>query len=339
MGSVEEMIDKLEKQTNISKEELNDRIIKKQKELSGLVSLEGAVQLIAKDLGINLFENKKIEMRDIMSGMKNVNVTGRIFRISNIIEFKRGGGDTGKVVNVYVGDSTGYIRLVLWDNQVDLVEEETIKLGDVIQVINGMTKENIYGGIEVVIGKYGNLRQVGDVVNLPTADELNRMFFSNTIERIDIVNTTPGIFEICGNIVHIFKGNFIFNTCSICGNSLDGKNGKFKCVGHGEIDANPALVISTIVDDGTGNMRIVFFRNAAEKLIDATINDIVKLTEEDRFKTIKERLIGKNLILRGRIKKNKLFNRMEMIADNFEDLNTLDESKKLIEQIELRIGV
>lgn len=337
MNSVEEMIAKLEKQTNISKEELNNKIIKKQKELSGMVSFEGAAQLIAKELGINPFENKKIEMKNIVSGMKNVNVTGRIFKISNMVEFKKGDG-TGKVVNVYIGDSTGYVKLALWNEQVSIVEEEIIKPSDIIQIVNGMAKENVYGDIEVVIGKYGNLKQIEEQADLPTVNELNKMFSSNTIERTAIMNATPGIFEICCNIVYVFKGNFIFNICPVCGNSLDGKDSKFRCMEHGEVDPNPALVISTIVDDGTGDIRTVFFRNTAEKLIDATANEIVRLDQENKFKTIKEKLIGRNLILRGRVKKNKLFNRMEMIVNDFEDLNTLNESKKLIEEIELKIG-
>jgi hypothetical protein len=38
------------------------------------------------------------------------------------------------------------------------------------------------------------------------------------------------------------------------------------------------------------------------------------------------------------VKKNKLFDRLEMMANDFKDLNVLEESKKLVEEIELAIG-
>ncbi|MFQ6062468.1 MAG: DUF2240 family protein, partial [Methanosarcinales archaeon] len=160
--AIEEILSEIEKQTDVSRQELQERIDKKQKDLSGLVSLEGAAHLVAKELGVDLLEKTKrrLEMKNIVSGMKNVNVVGRIFNISGINEFKRQDGSSGKVVNLFVGDSTDYIRLALWNDQTKLVEEGQIKLGDVIQIVNGFAKENVFGNIEIALGKYGSIRLV-----------------------------------------------------------------------------------------------------------------------------------------------------------------------------------
>jgi len=335
MVSLEKILDELEKQTDISREELEERINNKQKELSGLVSLEGAAHLIAKELGINLLDEtrRKLEMKNIVSGMKNVNVIGRIFRISDIINFKRKDGSDGRVVNIFLADATGYVRIPLWNEQVNLVEEQTIKVGDIIQVINGMAKENVFGYVEISLGKYGSIKPLEEIdVELPSVKELLNKTFKQAETSIDMVDGTSS--ELNGTVVHVFKGNFLFDTCSICGATLqDGK-----CLKHGEVKSTPNLVISCIVDDGIENMRAVTFRSLAEQFCGVATSELVNLSVEERYKLIAEKLIGKELLLRGRLKKNKIFNRLELIVNSFEEPNVLEKSKELIDKIKLKIG-
>ena len=105
------------------------------------------------------------------------------------------------------------------------------------------------------------------------------------------------------------------------------------------VEPNYALVISCIADDGTGDLRVVFFRNLAERVCDISSQELVILNEEERYQKIKDKLLGRELIISGKVKKNQMFERLEMMANDFKDINVLDESKKVLEEIELKIGV
>jgi ssDNA-binding replication factor A large subunit len=337
MVSVEEILSELEKSTNFSREELLEKIDRKQKELSGLISFEGAAYLIAREFGLDLLEKarRELQIKNIVPGLKKVNVCGRIFKISSIIEFTKQNGNKGRVVNLFIGDATGYIRLPLWNEQVKLVEDEIIRLGDVVQITNGFAKENIYGDVEVSLGKFGSIRQIEDA-GFPTTEELVKRTFTSGIERTSIASLVPGNFEIRGNLVNVFKGNFLFKVCSICGGSLLEKEGKPRCSEHGEVEPNVNIMISAIIDDGTAGMRVVFFRSQAEKLLGLKANELDKLEPEKRYQLIKEKILGKELILLGRVRKNNMSGRLEMIANEVKDLNVLEESKKLVEEIQLK---
>jgi len=330
---VEDILVEIEKQTKIPKNELMEKINKKQEELSGLISIEGAAHLVAREFGIDLLNEKKrkLEMKNIVTGMKNVNVVGRIFKISNLIEFKRKDGTEGRVVNLFLSDNTDYIRLPLWNDQTKLIDDGGIGLGNTIQITNGLAKENIFGNIEINLGKYGSIKPI-EGVELPNAEELEKKFLSSSLRKALIKDVGLGKFEIKANIVHVFRGKFLFDTCSTCGSSLKDK----KCLEHGEVKPEKALVVSCIIDDGTENIRTVFFREQAEKVCGLKASELSQLDLEKRHELVKERLIGKELILNGRVKKNKAFDRIELLVSNFKDLNVLEESKKLAEEIELK---
>jgi ssDNA-binding replication factor A large subunit len=328
---LEEILNQLEKQSGTSRKELMEMINKKQRSMSGLVSPEGAAYLVARDLGVMLSDStRKIDIKNVISGMKKVNIVGRIFRISPLVDFKKQDGSSGRVVNIFIGDGTGYLRIPLWNEQANMAEEEMIKIGDVIQIFNGMARENTFGDIEVSVGKYGTIRQSEEAIDLPSAEQMSKRYFSLVPERVPIKELTPGNFEISGIVIDVFKSNFIFTTCSICGGTVY----ETKCPEHGEVECNPALVFSCLVDDGTGDVRAVFFRDLAEKILGVTAGEMKKLELEERFKLVKEKIIGKEFVLIGRVKKNKMFERIEMVVNGCKDLNVLEESKRLADEIE-----
>ncbi|MEM7825992.1 MAG: hypothetical protein QW412_04020, partial [Candidatus Aenigmatarchaeota archaeon] len=149
-------------------------------------------------------------------------------------------------------------------------------------------------------------------------------------ERALIKNIVPGSFEVLASIVHVFKSNFLFKVCPVCGIAIE----QSKCSEHGDVEPNPALVVSCIVDDGSGDMRAVFFRETAERLLEAEAEEIADLDEEKRYELIAEKLMGRELILQGRVRKNKIFDRLELIVNEFKDIDVLEESKRLADEIE-----
>lgn len=334
--SLEEVLNELKKQADVPKEELIEKINKKYEQLSGLITKEGAAHLIARELGINLPKKKinQLQIKNIVNGMRNVSIIGRIIKISSINEFERSNGRKGRVANLFVADDTGYFRLPLWNDQVKLVEEGNVKLGDVVQIYNGTTRENIFGDVEISLGKFGGIRNIE--TEMPSTEELTKKFlfsFSNS-KKSSIKDISPGNFEIRATVVHVFKGRFLFDICSICGSKLV----KNKCSEHGEVKPDQALVISCIVDDGTDSIRAVFFRELAERIITTKVSELTSLDVEKRYEIISEKMLGRELILIGKVRKNKMFDRLELIVNDAKDLNVLEESKRLAEEIELKVS-
>jgi replication factor A1 len=338
--SVEEILSEIEKRTNIPRNELEEKVKKRHEELFGLVNEEGAAHLVARELGVDLLEynKRRLQIKNIVAGAKNINIIGRVFRISPINEFTRQNGSKGRVVNLFIGDNTGYVRMPLWNDQVKLIEDEMIKLGDIVRITNGFSRENIFGDVEVDLGKYGSIRTIEDSLDIVSANELNKKFFSLEPERTIIKDITTGNFEIKATIVDVFKGKFIFDVCSICSGTVKGSGERYICEEHGEVEPKCALVVSCIVDDGSGDIRAVFFRDLAERVCGINAEELKNLGAEERYKILSKKLLGKELILSGIVKNNRMFDRLEMMVVNFKDLNVQEESKNLLEKIELMVG-
>ncbi|MEM7826166.1 MAG: DUF2240 family protein [Candidatus Aenigmatarchaeota archaeon] len=330
----EEILKEIEKASGLSREEVVKRIEEKRKEFSDLLTEEGAAYLVANDFGLDLIEKKRrqLEIRNIVAGMKNVSFVGRVFNITPIVSFERIDGSVGKVVNVFIGDDTGFVRVPLWNDQVKLIEEGGIKIGDTVQVTNGISKEGIYG-IEVSIGKYGLISKI-ECDDIPDLEYLQKKYLFQPIKRMPIKDLSEGRAEIVGTVVHVFKNKLFFEICPECENTLVKKEQKFICSQHGEVLPSKALVITAIIDDGTANIRAVFFREQAEKVIQISAKELEEMEEEKRFELVKEKLLGRELQLTGRVKKNLLFDRVEFIVNESKDLNVLEESKRLAEELE-----
>jgi len=328
--SFDDIVKLIIEKTSLSREEVLKQIREKYEELSGLITEEGAAYIVARNLGINLPSVVRgLQMKNIVPGLRNVNTIGRVFKISPIIEFDRQTGERGKVVNLFIGDDTGYIKLPLWNEQVSIVSDGRIELGDVVQIVNGLAREGLFGDIELSLGKYGSIRKLDDEFNLPSVEELNEKFFGNQVQTINISNLTPGKWKVKAMIVQVFRGKYLFNICPECGLTINGD----RCSLHGEVKPSKELVFTAIIDDGTGTIRATFFRKVAEKLLGISADEMAKLEEEERYKLAKKTL-GRELIITGVVRNNTKFDRLEFFVNDFNDLDVLAETQKLLELLE-----
>lgn len=266
MFHLEELIERIAQATKLSKEEINRLIKEKQLELSGLVSQEGAAYIVAREHGINLLKASKHELKikNIIAGMRSVDLVVRIINIFDLREFEKN-GKKGKVINILIGDSTGSIRLPLWNEETDLVKN--LKVNDTIRINKGWVKESD-GRLELRLGKYGKLEKI---------------FSDLQIEQKRIKDLKEGMFvSIRGCLVQ-------------------------------KHEMRDKSVLSGILDDGTGNMRVVCFGGQAEKLFAS---------------------LGKEYIVNGRVKRNKFNKELEFIVNEIKDVNVKDESENLIKTLE-----
>lgn len=301
------------KEMRVIDEMVEDKLL----EFSGMINREAALHLVARELDVELpkSDGSRLQVKNLVTGMRNVGFVGRIFKISPINEFSKKNGDRGKVANVFISDGTGYTRVPLWNDQVKMVEDEMLKVGDAVQIVGAMTKDNIYGEVEVAIGKFGAIKKIDDD-SVPSLESVGRNIFSSGTARVKIVDLVPGNFEISGTIVNVFRGNFVFETDS----------------------GEKAIFISCSIDDGSSEIRSVFFKSLAEEISKLTAKDLETLVPDQRLELARSRVMGMEVVVSGKVKKNKFFDRLEMVADSVKPINPLEESKRLVGEIEARIG-
>lgn len=312
--SLEEIIEKLKIETGLSEDEIKKKIKEKQRELYGLVSPEGAAHIVARELGIELVKREFIKTKDIKPGMNDINLKARISRIF-VREFEKNGVNK-KVANIFLIDDTGETRLCLWDEQID---NFTGKEGDVIEITGAYSRKNVFGETEIRIGTYGNIKILEDD---PTLPKTGKEYLETTINKVEAGNR----YRIRATIVYVFNTNIFYETCPECGTIIK----ESTCKIHGKVDPEHTIILNAIIDDGYGNMRAVFFRDAAENLLNSSTE---KLMKENLLKEKISEILGKEYIFFGRVRKNEIFKRKELIVDNFEEVDPEKEAEKILREL------
>jgi len=322
---IEELIKKIALEANISEEEVQHLIDDKKTELSDLISDEGAAYIVAKELGIPLIKrDHRLNIENVVPGMRNVEVVGRIIEISSPRSFKTEKAE-GSVMSIHIADETGSIRISLWNEEIE--KASNLKEGDVIKV-KGYVHDNM-GLPEMRLGLYGEIEKVDEVI-----PEIN-LTIERTIERVNIGDLKEHQHaEIRAAIVQIFETNPFYETCH-CGKRLRYDGEKFSCPEHGVVEPIFNMIISGVADDGTGNIRVVFFRNNAEELLGLKTEEAKNIYDKKDFSALlKNFKIGKEFILIGRVKKNSFFDRLEFIVNNVKKVDVKKEIEKLVKEVE-----
>ncbi|MBY9016108.1 MAG: hypothetical protein KGD68_10485 [Candidatus Lokiarchaeota archaeon] len=174
VDSVEELYQKL-LELGISEEELEKKVKNKVEEYGGFMSKQGALFMIARENGLDLrspeiddyiydeleeevdYNGFTIDISDLRKGMSNIVLLGKILSVEKIREFVRKDESIGKVCSFLLGDPTGTVKVVLWDERVDSVNQEYFKPNELVRVIGGYSKLGQKETIEVHLGRKGTL--------------------------------------------------------------------------------------------------------------------------------------------------------------------------------------
>lgn len=323
-----ELKEKIISSGKLSSEELDKKIKEKVNELSGLISEEGAAHIIANELAIELVSvaaAQKLKIKEIYAGMKNVSLVGKVVQKFDPRTFAKG-ESTGKVCSVIVGDETGTIRVVFWNEQVDQLHE--VFQDDILLVSDAYVREN-NGNKEVHLGSRGTMEinPKGETVEVVRKS-------SKTYERkkIEELQGAEDAAEIVGTIVQVFDPRF-FYTCSQCAKRVTESNGSFQCSEHGAVDGQLSYVLNAVLDDGTGMIRGVFWKNQTNHLLGKDDIQVAAYKEElPLFEDVKTDLLGEQFKLLGRVHRNEMFDRLEFNVQIVEKASAQEELVRLEQQ-------
>jgi len=322
--SYDDIVRKICEEKNVSKDEIDAKVTEKIRQLSDLVSKEGAAHIIANQMGVKVFEsvnNREIKIKDVIPGMPVVNVNVRVLNLFGIRDFDTG-KRKGRVANLNVGDETGMVRMVIWDEQlIKTLEEGKFKEGDILKVKaayardnNGYKELHLGTKSEIIVNPEGI--SVGDVVRQ------NQVNYNR--KKINELQENESA-EIFGTIVQVFDPRF-YEACPSCGKKLV----EGKCPEHVNVVATQIPILNIFFDDGFGNIRIVFFRDVVEKVLGLGKEEVLTLKEDlSKFEEIKSGLLGKQLVVVGRVSKNQMFDRLEFMARDVREITPEEILKQL----------
>jgi len=297
MQTYEQILDRISRATGLMIEDIERKVEAKRAKLSGLISKEGAAQIVAAELGIN-FDKQKVKINEL-SGMRKVNVVGKVIQIFPVREFKKENRE-GKVANLVIADETGNIKMVLWDtHHISLIEKNELVEGAVIEISNANLKNN-----EIHLNGFSDIKKSDEIIENVN---IEKNYIDKKISEIKIGESG----KIRAFVVQSFPPRF-FEICPECRGRArqDGEN--FMCLKHGKVNPEKRALISVVLDDGTENIRSVLFSEQIEKL---GINLSSNFLEE------KEKLLGKECWFSGQMRQNKLFNNQEFFISDIQDID------------------
>lgn len=138
MSEILSMYEKVKSQISI--DEFKRMVEEKIAAMGNLCDEKTAAMLVAKGMGADV--DVYVKIKDIDAGRKDIVFSGKVTDVVTR-NFKRADGSTGTVANLTLGDETGYIRTVLWDDNYI----SSVKVGDVLKVRGDARSGNF--GLEV----------------------------------------------------------------------------------------------------------------------------------------------------------------------------------------------
>lgn len=329
--SYEELLERIQESSKLSKAEIEGMVEQKLKQLSGLISREGAAHIVANQLGIKLVEKTsgKLQIKNVLTGMRDVEIVGKVLRVFPARHFVVD-GRKGQVGSLIVGDESGSIRLTLWGDQADNIPK--IKENMIVKVKGGYVRER-NNQKEIHLNNKSNL-----ILN-PKGEKVEgvKEFTANAVNRKKLNELQEGQdnVEVLGTIVQVFDPRF-YEVCPECNKRLTQRDGAFVCEKHDDISVKYAYVMNLFLDDGTENIRVVCFRNQALHLLgieDSKMQEIRQNPSE--FESLKTDMLGNIVKIVGRVTKNQMFERLEFIARYVHaNPNPEEEIKHLDQEIE-----
>ena len=195
----------LEKKPEISAEEIKNLVDEKKRKIgAGYLTDQGALFLVAADLGISLERNQSSlqKLKDLYVGARDISVAGRVISIYPTRSFMRKDSNEelrNRTITIHDGDTA--IRLKLWEKKVEFPEESGLRPGNLIKLTRGYVKSGLDGKPVLNIGDTSTIEVIQEGnIDIPTLDGLSCDIskVSNQADNVIIsgkITSSPRIME------------------------------------------------------------------------------------------------------------------------------------------------
>jgi len=303
--SIEDLYLKL-LESGFSEEELERNVQNKAKEFGGFMSKQGILFIIAKENGIQLhssdineafykefeeeidYDDFTIDISEVKESMTNIVLLGKILKNYETREFTRKDGTPGIVGSFLLGDISQTIKVILWDDKVDITKNKFFKKNELIRIIGGYCRMGRDSNLEVHLGRKGRIILSPEDVSKNVEKKLNNLEYDQSqidspqksaskikdlIERYNYIKFIQGLIQI-----EEFK-------------EVNIKNGE------------KTFLLKLILSDESKSIRVIIWgMNAIECLKVLSNGDFVEMTnltvKQNIYTDEKELLFTKNSVLR-----------------------------------------
>ena len=173
----------LQKKPDISAEDVRELIDEKKRKIgAGYLTDQGALFLVAADLGISFENNQSTQtsIKDLYIGANDVNLSARVINIYPVRKYTR--RDTNEEVQnrtLTIYDKDSSIKVRLWDQHVSFPEEYDIKPGDLIKISHGYTKSGLDNKAIINLGSKAIIEKSSsstndDSLEIPSLDAISK---------------------------------------------------------------------------------------------------------------------------------------------------------------------
>jgi len=176
LSEFESLLNKLlEQKPELSQVDIQQMINKKKEKIgAGYLTDQGALFLIAADLGISLNEQLKVEMglKDLYVGAKEITLETRVMNVYPAKQFSRKDGSQFLLRSMTVYDSDSRAKVKLWDEKANLPGIENLKPGDLVKIIKAYVKSDMTGTPIINVGSGSNLETSEVESKIPLLDSI-----------------------------------------------------------------------------------------------------------------------------------------------------------------------
>ncbi len=234
----------------LSREEVEAMVEAKLRE-SKLLNRVGALLLIAEELGAFKESEGEVEkagvqayarLESLVPGLRDISVRGTIYAITQPVEVK-----DHRLMRLKMGDDTGSIDVIIWDEKVEEIAALNLKLGDQIAILHGYTRERIETGRpELHVGRNGL------IARLETMGPDPRSFYLDLGEALE---AGDGVYDVKAVV-------------------LDPGERRRISTKYGEADVQELRLIGE-----AGQVRLSVWRERIEEFKDLEIGETIYLTD------------------------------------------------------------
>jgi len=306
-GNYKQLIEFISRSSGVSVEEIERKIEAKQAKLAGLISREGAAQIIAAELSVN-FDKQIIKISQIIPGMRKINLVGKIINMFPIRSYNKNNRQ-GRIGSFILADETSNIRTVLWDeNHIDLIDKGHITQDCVVEISNASVRNG-----EIHLSSFSEIKVSGQLIDKVITEKPNSQKAILNFNPSDNVSTRAFI-------VQVFEPRF-FEVCPKCRKKVVDS----ECQEHGKVTPEKKALLNFVIDDGSDCIRSTMFSDVLETIIPKE-----QLEDFEAFAKKKQDLLGKEMLVTGQVRKNQMYNNNEFIVSGLDEINI----DKVIEELE-----
>jgi len=166
----------LQQKPEINAEQVRDMIDEKKRRVgAGYLTDQGALFLVAADLGVSFDHTPKLQsgLKDLYIGAKEVTAVGRIMNIYPVRKFTRketGEQSATRTLTIY--DKDARVKVRLWDDYVNVPDRMNLRQGDIIKISKGYVKAGLDGKPVINLGSFSTVEVARDDGSIPPIDSI-----------------------------------------------------------------------------------------------------------------------------------------------------------------------